>query len=86
MSKAVTPCIDVCKYKLKGHCIGCGMTEAQKRRSERLDRKEMAAFVAALERQQAALERPFWAWETAYRRKCERAGAPCPLDDARAES
>ncbi|MEM7240341.1 MAG: DUF1289 domain-containing protein, partial [Pseudomonadota bacterium] len=28
MSKIPSPCIDVCKYKLKGHCIACSMTKA----------------------------------------------------------
>lgn len=86
MPKAVTPCIDVCKYKLRGRCIGCGMTQAEKRRAERLDAEAMRDFVAALLREQAQLGRPFWAWAPAYRRKCEKAGVPCPLDDASAEA
>jgi predicted Fe-S protein YdhL (DUF1289 family) len=81
MPRAVSPCIDVCKYKLRGHCIGCGMTQAQKRQAERLSPDAMAAFVTALVRQQEALGRPFWAWAPAYRRKCAVVGAPCPLDE-----
>ena len=29
--KIPSPCIDVCKYKYKNHCIGCSMTKIQKR-------------------------------------------------------
>jgi hypothetical protein len=30
MPKTPNPCIDVCKYKREGHCIGCSMTKDQK--------------------------------------------------------
>lgn len=81
MSHAPTPCIDVCKYKLRGHCIACSMTKAQKQMAERLrDPEAMAAFVRGLVAQQEGLGRPFWAWEQGYRAKCARAGVPCPLD------
>jgi predicted Fe-S protein YdhL (DUF1289 family) len=76
-----SPCIDVCKYKLRGHCIGCGMTKPQKAMAERLhDADAMADFIAGLRAQQESLGRPFWGWEGAYRQKCTRQGAPCPLD------
>ena len=28
--KLPSPCMNVCKYKLKGHCIACSMTKPQK--------------------------------------------------------
>ena len=28
--KTPSPCIDVCKFRREGHCIGCSMTKAQK--------------------------------------------------------
>ena len=81
MSKPPTPCIDVCKYKLRGHCIACSMTKAQKAMSERLrDEDAMAEFLAGLRAQQESLGRPFWAWEAGYRQKCAKAGVTCPLD------
>ena len=30
MAKILSPCIDICKFKREGHCIGCSMTKAQK--------------------------------------------------------
>jgi predicted Fe-S protein YdhL (DUF1289 family) len=84
MIGAPSPCIDVCKYKLRGHCIGCGMTKMQKTQADRLlDPDAMRQFIAGLKVQQAALGRPFWGWEGAYRQKCARHGVPCLLDEAR---
>ena len=81
MRAVPSPCIDVCKYKLRGHCIGCGMTKMDKARAEGLhDAGAMCDFLAALLAQQATLGRPFWAWEAAYRQKCARQGVVCPLD------
>ncbi len=82
MSKVPSPCIDVCKYKLKGgHCIGCGMTKAQKTSFKELDGKNAKRlFVAMLRDQQARLPIRFAGWEKAYRRKCDKKGVPCPLD------
>ncbi|WP_246008361.1 DUF1289 domain-containing protein [Afifella aestuarii] len=77
---APSPCIDVCKFKRKGRCIGCSMSREDKASFKRLDSKEdKKAFLTALVerlREQGGL--PFWA--TAYRRKCEKQGVPCPLD------
>jgi predicted Fe-S protein YdhL (DUF1289 family) len=78
-----SPCIDVCKYKLRGHCIGCGMTKIQRSMAERIgDEAGMRAFLDDLLAQQAALGRAFWGWEGAYRQKCARSGVACPLDTA----
>ena len=34
--KIPSPCIDVCKYKYKNHCIGCSMTKIQKKTFKKL--------------------------------------------------
>ena len=31
MAKTPSPCIDVCKFKREGHCIGCSMTKPQRK-------------------------------------------------------
>ncbi len=81
MPKPPSPCIDVCKFKLRGHCIGCGMTKAQKKMTESMGGEGRRAFIAALLVQQQKLGRGFAGWPTAYRRKCEKKGKPCPLDE-----
>lgn len=82
MAQTPSPCIDVCKYKLRGHCIGCAMTKMQRDAAERLrDEADRRAFVRALLAQQQALGDRFRGWATAYRRKCARAGVACPLDE-----
>lgn len=82
MSKIPSPCIDVCKYKLKGgHCIGCAMTKRQKSTWKGLDaKKAKRKFLAELVAQQAELGGKFKAWAIAYRRKCAKKGIACPLD------
>lgn len=83
MTAAPSPCVDVCKFKLKhegeGHCLGCGMTKKQKKAFKKLDgRKRRGAFVAALIDQQARLGREFRAWRKLYGRKLEKKGAAWP--------
>jgi hypothetical protein len=86
MSKVPSPCIDVCKYKLKGgHCIGCGMTKPQKKAFKALDGKRVKrAFLHDLLEQQTRLGGKFKHWASAYRRKCEKKGTPCPIDEVSA--
>ncbi|MEM8821082.1 MAG: DUF1289 domain-containing protein, partial [Pseudomonadota bacterium] len=50
MSKIPSPCIDVCKHKMKGgHCIGCSMTKKQKSEWKGLDgKKRKRAFIERL--------------------------------------
>jgi predicted Fe-S protein YdhL (DUF1289 family) len=72
----------VCKYKLRGHCIGCAMTKLQRDSFKRLsDDADRRAFVRALLTQQRALGDRFRGWATAYRAKCARKQAPCLLDE-----
>jgi predicted Fe-S protein YdhL (DUF1289 family) len=84
--KTPSPCIDVCKFKLRGHCIGCGMTKAQKSASKAMDDEGRRAFLATVLEQQRALGGKYRAWPQAYRRKCEARGAACPLDETMAEA
>ncbi len=82
MPKTPSPCIDVCKYKLRGHCIACAMTKLQRDRFKRLDDEtERRAFVRALATQQRALGDRFRGWAAAYRAKCARKEVPCLLDE-----
>ena len=83
MSKVPNPCIDVCKYKIKGgYCIGCGMTKADKKRFKKLDgKKAKRAFLSDLVQQQLKLGKGFGGWAQAYRRKCTKKGVPCPIDE-----
>lgn len=74
MSKVPSPCIDVCKFKRQGHCIGCSMTKAQKKKFKKMNReKHREAFIAMLIDQQACLGR-YKGWAVAYARKCAKKG------------
>lgn len=78
MSKIPSPCIDVCKYKLKGHCIACSMTKAQKSGFKKLKKAgEQRQFLEMLRHQQQVLGGKFKGWTAVYRRKCAKKGAPC---------
>jgi predicted Fe-S protein YdhL (DUF1289 family) len=80
LAKYPSPCIDVCKYKLKGHCIGCAMTKKQKKQYKKIDgKKKQVAFLGALRDQQIALGDRFKGWRGAYARKCDRKGVAWPL-------
>ena len=78
--KVPSPCIDVCKFKNAGHCVGCGMTKKQKKKFKRLEgKKAKRGFIEHLRVQQ--LEVGLKAnWERAYRRRCAKKGVDCPLD------
>ncbi|MEM1010360.1 MAG: DUF1289 domain-containing protein [Myxococcota bacterium] len=77
-SKVPSPCIDVCKYKRQGHCIGCAMTKAQKSLFKTLKKdKHRAAFVQMLGKQQDALGK-YKAWSAAYAKKCAKQGVKSP--------
>ena len=80
MAKYPSPCIDVCKYRMAGHCIGCSMTKLQKKAYKRLDGgKKQRAFLAALLTQQQALGDRFKGWRGAYAKKCAKKGADWPI-------
>ena len=70
MTKVPSPCIDVCKFKRDGHCIGCSMTKAQKSAFKALSSaSHREAFVELVVAQQAIMGR-YAHWQTAYEKKC----------------
>lgn len=72
MSKMPSPCIDVCKFKRQGHCIGCSMTKSQKSLFKSLKKNShRQAFVTMLAFQQDRLGR-FEHWQAAYRKKLSK--------------
>ena len=83
---APSPCIDICKYRDAGRCIGCGMTKPEKKSFKRLGGKaEKKAFFRELV---ARLGARYDRWAHVYRRKCDKKDVPCPLDrlEARADA
>jgi predicted Fe-S protein YdhL (DUF1289 family) len=70
MAKTPSPCIDVCKFKREGHCIGCSMTKDQKSMFKKLKtERHRQAFVEMLVAQQKVMGR-YKHWVPAYLRKC----------------
>ena len=79
MSKIPSPCIDVCKFKRNGHCIGCSMTKTQKSMFKGLKKpSHRAAFVEMLVAQQSVMGK-YSHWQPAYLRKLRKKNAP-PMD------
>ena len=69
MGKNYSPCIDVCKYRDDGHCLGCSMTKIQKKISKSLKSKaKQLAFEELVKMQQAVLG-GFEAWEKAHKKR-----------------
>ena len=80
MAKTPSPCIDVCKFKRQGHCIGCSMTKAQKSLFRTLKKNDhRSAFVEMLTAQQDRLGK-YSGWKIAYEKKCRKKGAKSPFD------
>lgn len=74
MSDVPSPCIDVCKFKREGHCIGCSMTKDQKKTFKKIKKnKHRKAFIAELVDQQQRLGK-YKGWIGAYLRKCSKKG------------
>ncbi|MEO1775680.1 MAG: DUF1289 domain-containing protein [Pseudomonadota bacterium] len=83
MSKVPSPCIDVCKFKLQGHCIGCGMTKKAKKAFKKLDgKKARRAFLSDLLAVQDRMGVKTRGWAKGYRKRCAKKGVDCPLDEA----
>lgn len=79
MPKVPSPCIEVCKFKREGHCIGCSMTKAQKSLFKELkSNKHRHAFIYMLTKQQSDMGK-YKAWAPAYERKCEKKGVKPPI-------
>lgn len=73
-----SPCLDVCKFKRRGHCIACGMNKVQKRSYEGLrDPAAQEAFIATLMEQQVEVGSSR-TWPADFARKCERHGVVPP--------
>ncbi|MEL6284167.1 MAG: DUF1289 domain-containing protein [Pseudomonadota bacterium] len=78
--KLPSPCIDVCKFRRAGHCIGCSMTKAQKKKFKKLDgKKGRVKFVQELRDQQEKMGK-YAHWVVAYRKKCDKKNARWPFD------
>ncbi len=82
MSKTATPCIDVCKFRRKGpagtHCIGCSMTEAQKKIGKQQKKpRDAAAFMALVLAQQSHMG-GYSHWREAFLKRCQKKGRPVP--------
>lgn len=72
MPKLPSPCIDVCKFKRDGHCIGCSMTKTQKSAFKTLKKDaHRAAFVELVVAQQAVMGR-YSHWKQAYLKRCRK--------------
>ncbi len=72
MAKTPSPCIDVCKFKREGHCIGCSMTKAQRSLFKELKKnKSRDAFIGMLQEQQIRLEK-YSHWAPKYAKKCKK--------------
>lgn len=64
--KIPSPCIDVCKFKREGHCIGCSMTKTQKSLFKGLKKDpHRRAFIEMLTAQQRRLGK-YRHWQIAY--------------------
>lgn len=80
MPKTPNPCIDVCKYKRQGHCIGCAMTKPQKSLFKSITKnRHRRAFLTMLLAQQQQLG-AYAGWRIAYAKKCRKKGAVVPFD------
>ena len=77
--KLPSPCIDVCKFRREGHCIGCSMTKAQRKMFKTLKKPEhREVFVTMLIHQQNDLGR-YRHWTLAYLKKCAKKGVAPPV-------
>ncbi|MEM8555676.1 MAG: DUF1289 domain-containing protein [Pseudomonadota bacterium] len=79
MGKLPSPCISVCKFRIKGgHCIGCSMTKAQKKMFKKLKKDDArAGFVTMLSAQQGAVGSSR-GWINAYLKKCAKKRVKAP--------
>lgn len=77
-SKPPSPCIDICKYKDEGRCVGCGMRKSEKKRFKGLSARKRERFLSELAgRLEVMGGLPRWRFR--YQRKCEKKGVPTPV-------
>jgi len=70
--KTPSPCIDVCKFKRDGHCLGCSMTKTQKSLFKGLKKDgHRAAFVEMLMAQQDRMGK-YSHWRDPYLKKLRK--------------
>jgi len=80
MPKTPNPCIDVCKFKRAGHCIGCSMTKDQKTLFKKIKKdSHRTAFVDLLIAQQSQMGK-YLGWRIAYAKKCSKKGTEVPFN------
>ena len=72
MAKTYSPCIDVCKYRDDGHCIGCSMTKVQKKISKALKSKDKQIAFIGLVRMQQIVIGGYEGWEKYHKKRYER--------------
>ncbi|WP_380058823.1 DUF1289 domain-containing protein (plasmid) [Falsihalocynthiibacter sp. SS001] len=81
MPKTPNPCIDVCKYKRAGHCIGCSMTKPQKSLFKKIKKEsQRQGFMTMLLAQQDVIGK-YGAWRVEYAKKCRKKGVTPPFTD-----
>ena len=66
MKKNYSPCIDICKYRDDGHCVGCSMTKIQKKISKKLKEEDKQLAFLELVRMQQIVLGGFEGWECAH--------------------
>ncbi|MEP3346283.1 MAG: DUF1289 domain-containing protein [Litoreibacter sp.] len=72
MPKTPSPCIDVCKFKREGHCLGCSMTKVQKSLFKELKKNShRTAFVEMVVTQQGSMGQ-YDHWNQAYIKKLKK--------------
>ena len=82
--KTPSPCIDVCKFKRDGHCLGCSMTKAQKSLFKSLKKdSHRQGFLEMLIAQQQRMGK-YRHWQPTYLRKCLKKGANTAANIAKA--
>ena len=82
-ARVPSPCVDVCKYKRQGRCIGCSMTKMEKDSFPRHGGgAAKRAFIEGLIGRLAESTRNPGFWIMSYRRKCEMEGVECPIREA----
>ncbi len=78
MSKFISPCIGVCKYKLHGLCSGCGMRKSQKKAFKRMktsnERKEFLFALIPCQKELKLHEN----WARSYKKKYKKRGKEYP--------
>ncbi|MEM8556039.1 MAG: DUF1289 domain-containing protein [Pseudomonadota bacterium] len=80
MSHLPSPCLDICKFKLRGHCIACGMTRSQKQMFKSImGHDAQMNFIKELMEQQARVGSAR-TWPMEYVRQCEKRGIEPPFD------